>query len=244
MIKKLYKKLKAARVGVVFCFIAGYLMIYYFMHSAPIYLPVSTTPQQANDILIILDAGHGGADGGCVSVNGVAEKGINLEILLNVKELCEAAGYNVLCTRDSDVSIHDEGITGLRNQKVSDMENRLKILNTTENAIAVSIHQNQFTDSKYSGAQMFYSATNPLSEKLATVMQRQFVSKLQPENTREIKLSGEELYLIYFTKCPSVMVECGFLSNHDEAARLETAEYQKQVAFTIFSGITEFINEI
>lgn len=244
MKKKLSKLLRLSRVGVVFGIMLGYLLVYYAAHSAPVYIPVSAYPEDTNDIVIILDAGHGGADGGCVSVNGVAEKGINLDILLNVKALCEQAGYQVEVTRDTDVSIHDSGVTGLANQKKSDMENRLEIMNKYENAVVVSIHQNQFTDPQYSGAQMFYSATNPYSEQLASIMQNRFKSMLQPENNRETKLSGKELYLIYFTKCPSVMVECGFLSNPDEAARLESEEYQRKVAFTIFSGLTEFIETV
>ena len=121
------------------------------------------------------------------------------------------------------------------------MKNRLEIFNSCENAIAVSIHQNQFTDSQYSGAQMFYSETNSDSQRLALALQQSFVENLQPENKREIKLSDENLYLIYYTEIPSVMVECGFLSNPQEADLLQTEEYQKQVAFTIFKGINDYM---
>lgn len=190
---------------------------------------------------IILDAGHGGIDGGCVAYNGVCEKGINLNIMLTLKALLEADGYEVVTTRQSDVSIYDEGVKGLSNQKKSDMKNRLAIFNSKENAIALSIHQNQYTDQKFSGAQMFYSQTNPESMLLALSLQQSFVENLQPENKREIKLSGDELYLIYYTKVPSVMVECGFLSNPDEADKLESESYQKQVAFTIYKGINNYL---
>ena len=190
---------------------------------------------------IILDAGHGGMDGGCVSYNGVSEKGINLNIMLDLKAMLEAYGYDVVVTRDSDVAIYDEGISGLSNQKKSDMKNRLEIFNSKENAIALSIHQNQFTDSRYSGAQMFYSETNPDSVSLALCLQQAFVENIQPENKREVKLSGDELYLIYYAKVPSVMVECGFLSNPQEADLLLTESYQKKVAFTIFKGINQYL---
>ncbi len=182
-------------------------------------------------------------DGGCTSANGILEKDINLSILLKLRDMCEAFGYKVVVTRDSDRSIHDEGVTGVGNQKRSDMDNRLEIFNQYDNAIAISIHQNQYTQAKYSGAQMFYSETNPMNEKLARSMQTQFVSMLQPENKREIKPTGKELYLIYFAKCPSLMIECGFLSNPQEAALLESEEYQTKVAFTIFSGINSYINQ-
>jgi len=190
---------------------------------------------------IILDAGHGGIDGGCVSYNGVSEKGINLNIMRNLKSLLEAYGYEVVVTRDSDKSIHDEDVQGLSNQKKSDMKNRLEIFNSKENAIALSIHQNQYSDSKYSGAQMFYSETNPDSVNLALCLQQAFVDNIQPDNKREVKLTGDDLYLIYYAKVPSVMIECGFLSNPEEADLLLTESYQKKVAFTIFKGINDYL---
>ena len=193
--------------------------------------------------VIVLDAGHGGFDGGCVSVNGVAEKGINLAIMESLRDGLEIMGFNVICTRESDVSIHDKGVEGVSQQKKSDMDNRLAIFNKYNDAISVSIHQNQFTDGKYSGAQMFYSEKNSEGEKLAEIMKQQFVSLLQPDNTRETKPVGDELYLLNNTTCPSVLVECGFLSNAEEAAKLESSDYQKEVAFTIMTGIFEYSNQ-
>ena len=159
-------------------------------------------------------------DGGGVSVNGALEKDINLSILLKLRDMCEAFGYNVVVTRDTDKSIHDEGVTGVGNQKKSDMDNRLELFNKYDNAIALSIHQNLFTQSQYSGAQMFYSTTNPMNQALAQTMQTAFVALLQSENTREIKEVGKELFLCYLTECPSVMIECGFLSNPEEVGIL------------------------
>lgn len=193
--------------------------------------------------VVVLDAGHGGMDGGCVSYNGVSEKVVNLNITLALRAMLEVYGYEVVLTRDSDKSIHDDGVTGLSAQKKSDMKNRLEIINSNENAIAVSIHQNQFTDPAYSGAQMFYSETNPDSMRLAQSLQQAFVENLQPENKREIKLTGKDLYLIYYAEIPSVMVECGFLSNPAEADLLLTEEYQKKVAFTIFKGINSYLGK-
>lgn len=122
------------------------------------------------------------------------------------------------------------------------MDNRLKLFNSRSDAICISIHQNQFTEPKYSGAQMFYSDSNGKSESLARAIQGSFRKLIQPDNNREIKLCGKELFLCYYSKNPTVMVECGFLSNPDEAALLNTDEYQSKVAFTIFSGINEFVN--
>ncbi len=236
------KKLWVNRVGIVVVLLCTYLLVFGFIKTYDMpeaVVPVSASADQGP--VIILDAGHGGIDSGCVSVNGEEEKNINLNILLKVREMCRAAGFDVVVTRDTDKSIHDTSVTGLGNQKKSDMENRLKIINSYENAVFVSIHQNQFTDPRFYGAQMFYSAESEEGAKLASIMQASFVNFLQPENTRETKPVGSELYLIHFAKCPSVMVECGFLSNPEEAALLESEEYQSKVAFTIFAGICEYV---
>lgn len=205
-------------------------------------IPVSGSPFQEETPVIILDAGHGGFDGGCVSVDGVPEKGINLSILQRLRDLLLISGYQVEVTRDTDISIHDKGIEGMAAQKSSDMDNRLELFNKYDNAICISIHQNQFTDPVYSGAQMFYSATNSNSEVLAQTLQKSFSENLQPDNKREIKLCGKELFLCYFSNNPTVMAECGFLSNPEEAALLNTEEYQEKVALTLFNGICEYMN--
>ena len=176
-------------------------------------------------------------DGGCSAKDGTVEKDINLNILLNLRDMLEVSGYTVEVTRDKDISIHDSGIEGIANQKSSDMDNRLELFNKYDNAICISIHQNLFTDSKYHGAQMFYSATNSKSETLANILQSKFVEYLQPDNQREIKLCGKELFLCYFSENPTVMAECGFLSNPEEAELLKDTEYQKQVAFTIYLSL-------
>lgn len=216
----------------------GYSLLTRHMGDAA---PVSLSGAEERP-MIVLDAGHGGMDGGCSSANGDVEKNINLSILLHLRELLEMSGYSVMVTRDTDISIHDQGVEGIANQKSSDMDNRLKIFNSSDNAICISIHQNQFTDPKYSGAQMFYSDSHPASGTLAQTIQNQFVSFLQPENTREIKLCGKELFLCYYSENPTVMVECGFLSNPDEAALLVTEEYQQKVAFTIYAGLMEYLS--
>ncbi len=199
--------------------------------------PLKTT---ADKMTVVVDAGHGGMDGGCVSVNGVAEKGINLAIAESERDLLTVMGFEPVLTRDRDISIYDQGVEGLGEQKKSDMKNRLAIINEAENGIALSIHQNQFTDSKYSGAQMFYSRRNHSGEMLAAAMQKQFVSLLQPDNERETKPVDDELYLLDQTDTPAVMIECGFLSNPEEAALLESSDYQKKVAFTVLTGVIEF----
>ena len=192
--------------------------------------------------MVYVDSPHGGIDGGCTSAEGVPEKGINLDILLRLRDLLEINGYEVKVTRDTDRSIHDEGIVGIAEQKSSDMDNRLAIFNETDHALCLSIHQNQFTDAKYSGAQMFYSNSNKNSEALARALQSRFRELLQPNNNREIKLCGKELFLCYYSENPTVMAECGFLSNPEEAAMLSTEDYREKVAFTLYTGISDLGN--
>ncbi|MCM1528597.1 MAG: N-acetylmuramoyl-L-alanine amidase [Alistipes sp.] len=192
--------------------------------------------------IIVLDAGHGGIDGGCTSAEGVPEKGINLSILQRLRDMLVISGFQVEVTRDSDISIHDKGVEGIAAQKSSDMDNRLELFNKYDNAVCLSIHQNQFTDSRYSGGQMFYSGTNADSETLARCLQKNFGEILQPDNDREIKLCGKELFLCYYSNNPTVMVECGFLSNPEEAALLNTEEYQQKVALTIYSGLLNYLD--
>lgn len=191
--------------------------------------------------VIIIDAGHGGIDGGTQTKDGVLEKDINLSIAMKLKNVLTSFGYNVIMTRESDTSIHSDGVTGIRNQKISDIKNRLHIIESTDNAIFISIHQNYFSQSKYSGAQIFYSKNNPFSEKLAQSIRASVISNLQKENTREIKQSGKEIYLLNKTTVPAVMVECGFLSNKEEADLLKTENYQLKLAFFIATGITDYL---
>lgn len=186
---------------------------------------------------IIIDPGHGGIDGGAVGVDNIVEKNINLEISLKLRDMFIINGFNVIMIRDTDISIHDEGITSVRKQKTSDLKNRLAISEKYPNAIFLSIHQNQFGNSKNWGAQIFYSPNNPESLKLAEVMQEQFKSGLQPDNNRTYKKAGKELFLMYNAKCTAVLVECGFLSNSQEAHKLLDSEYQSQVAFTIMKSV-------
>ncbi len=192
--------------------------------------------------VIVLDAGHGGMDSGCVAINGAYEKDINLDIVKDLGALLTLNGYEVVYTRTEDISIHDDGVEGIRNQKISDMKNRLAIVETYPDSVFISVHQNLFTDPAYFGGQMFYTTNNSANFKLARIMQELF-SELQPGNDREVKLIDNGLYLFKNTKQPALLIECGFLSNPDDAANLNTAEYRKKVAFTIFSGLQNYFGE-
>ncbi len=222
--------------------ICVFALVWFFSKDVSVTVPASADAgENVNKKVIVLDAGHGGIDGGCVSVNGVAEKGINLSIVQTLRDSLDILGFDVVCTREDDRSIHDSGVEGIGKQKLSDMKNRLDIINRYDDALVLSVHQNQFVDERYSGAQMFYAKDNDDSRRLAECMKKQFVALLQPNNERETKPVGKEIYLIHNAKSPSVLVECGFLSNHDEAKLLESADYQKKVAFTILTGAQEYL---
>lgn len=196
--------------------------------------------ESADKPVIVLDAGHGGLDSGAVGKSGLLEKDVNLSIVKALRDMLELSGFEVVLTRDEDISIYDAGVEGIRNQKLSDMDNRLEIVQSYPDSIFLCIHQNNYTDPQYFGAQMFYNNNNPDNRTLAQIMQNRFAG-LQEGNDREIKLSGNELFLLKSNPNPSLMIECGFLSNPEEEQKLSTWEYQQQVAFTIYSGVLEFI---
>ncbi len=197
---------------------------------------------ETNDYpVIIIDAGHGGVDGGAVADDGTVEKELNLDIALKLNELLISKGYKTILTRDGDYSIHDESADTVRKKKVSDLHNRLEIINSNKNAILVSVHQNYFTESKYSGTQVFYSPNAPESSVLADCIQKKVVSQLQPDNTRQIKQSDSSIFLLFNSQIPSVMVECGFLSNKNETNKLKDEKYRQQMAEAVCDGIIKYL---
>lgn len=188
--------------------------------------------------IIILDAGHGGEDGGASSDDGILEKDINLKIALKLRDMLNLSGFDVKMTRDKDISIYDQSAKSVREQKVSDLKNRLAMVNENTNNILLSIHQNKFTQSKYFGTQIFYSENNPKSFEIADKIKTSVVKLTQPDNTRETK-PGKDIFLLSQTQNPAVIVECGFLSNPDEAAKLNSNDYQQQLAFAIYCGFLQ-----
>lgn len=211
-----------------------WLAIFHMGETKPVFVQYHARPQ------IILDAGHGGMDGGAVGVNNTPEQGINLAITLKLKELLQLNGFEVILTREDENSIHDPSETSVAKQKRSDMRNRLKIIENHPNALFVSIHQNKFSDPSCKGAQIFYSPNHSDSEQLAKLLQESFRENLQPENSREIKASDESLYLLWNAEIPAVLVECGFLSNPNECELLCDESYQEKIAFVIYLSLLDF----
>ena len=191
---------------------------------------------------IVLDAGHGGEDGGATTATGVLEKDINLAITLKLRSLLEASGIQVVMTRDTDTDLSDSSLDTVRERKVSDLHNRLKLAEEVKNGILVSIHQNHFSESQYYGTQIFYSPNTPESQNLAEYLRSPVVEMLQPENNRECKPASSSIYILWNATHPSVIVECGFLSNPSESQKLQNEAYQYQMAFAIWFGIMDFLD--
>lgn len=204
---------------------------------------VKSTKQNANQPIVIIDAGHGGFDGGAVSDDGTVEKDINLSIALYLQEYLAIFNIKTIMIRETDCSVEDNGLNTIRQKKTSDLHNRMKIMEETDNAIFVSIHQNKFPDGKYSGTQVFYSPkTKDESQVLAQTIQDYIVNTLQKDNKRQIKECGTSVFLMYNAVKPAVLVECGFLSNYEETQRLKSSEYQKKIAFCIAMGIQNYLS--
>lgn len=191
--------------------------------------------------VIIIDAGHGGEDGGAVGIDGTAEKDLNLSISLKLNEILSAMGYQTRMVRTTDTSIHNADADTVRERKVSDIHNRAAIMNEYENCIYVSIHQNKYSGSSIWGAQTFYSPNNEESKKLAQLIQASIANNVQPDNKRVIKQSGTNIYVLYNATKPAVMVECGFVSNANELEQLKDDEYQNRMAFAISNGIINYL---
>lgn len=192
------------------------------------------------NITIVIDAGHGGEDGGTSSKEGILEKDLNLKVAKKLEEILTSSGFNVVMTRIEDKMLYDPNEDYIGRKKILDMKERVRIASQYENAIFVSIHMNAFPEEKYSGLQVYYSSNDDRSSDLAQKIQSTVHSILQPDNNRKIKC-GKDIFLLDRIKIPSVLVECGFLSNTKEAIMLQNDEYQSRLAFCIFLAICDEI---
>lgn len=191
-------------------------------------------PQRFASRVLVLDAGHGGEDGGAVSVTGAYESHINLAIALKMEQLCGLFGVDVVMVRTEDCSLKDANAQTLAEMKRSDLKNRVNLINSTPTAVLISIHQNYFAGSNQ-GAQVFYAPTQA-SKAWAKHCQTTLVTSLDPQNHRQSKQITKDIYLMNHIDCPAILVECGFLSDKEEAVRLETGIYQTKLALTILNS--------
>jgi len=184
---------------------------------------------------IAIDAGHGGIDGGAVSISGTPESQINLEIAQRLNDLLPLLGYQTFMLRNTDTSLHIEGST-ISAQKISDLKHRVKMIKDSEASLLISIHQNTFSDKRYSGAQVFYHSDEK-SILLAGHLQDNLIKTLNNGSKRKPKVA-KGIYLIEHLPCPGILIECGFLTNAQEEALLRSEVYQKQICSVIAATIS------
>ena len=197
---------------------------------------VFSEKEKESECVIVIDAGHGGADPGKVGENGALEKDINLRIAGKLRDRLEQNGFRVVMTRETDDGLYSKNA---RNKKREDMEARVRIISEANPEFVVSIHQNSFPDRGCKGAQLFYYKDSEESKKLAEALQKKFPEVLQDGNTRQAK-ANSDYYLLRKTACPVVIAECGFLSNGSEEALLVSDEYQEKVAEALCLGILQY----
>ncbi len=186
---------------------------------------------------IVLDVGHGGFDSGKIGVNGELEKDINLQIALKLKKVLEDNGISVVMTREDDQGLYDENAS---NKKAQDLQRRCDMINDEKPLMTISIHQNSYTSPEIRGAQVFYYTTSSESQKLAETIQKTLIEQVDPENHREAK-ANDSYYLLKKTDSVIVIVECGFLSNPQEAEKLADEEYQQKMADAICMGVSQYL---
>lgn len=192
---------------------------------------------------VVIDAGHGGEDGGTVGVNGCFEKDVNLSMAKKLQTLLSSMGINSVLTRSTDTLLYDRNADYEGQKKRLDMQARLDITRSYDNAVFISIHQNAFPQEKYSGFQVYYSTNDEGSQVLAQSLEEDVRDILQPNNNRKAKASGGNIYLLDKLECPAVLVECGFLSNDEECALLCSEEYQNRLCAVMALSIAHFIEK-
>lgn len=189
--------------------------------------------------VIVIDAGHGGADPGMVGIGGLEEKGINLAVSMKLKESLEDQGFTVVMTRTEDQGLYQEGA---RNKKVQDMQNRIEIMEKAKPLLAVSVHQNSYTEESVKGPQVFYYESSAEGQKLAVSIQNALNTELSVERPRKEK-GNTSYFLLKKSPCVLNIVECGFLTNEKEAELLQTEEYQQKIVEAVTKGIVQYVRE-
>ena len=227
----------------IFCIISALISLILIVPMLNFSLPLPSQSADAPSTLtIVLDAGHGGEDGGCEG-NGLVEKNLNLDITLKVASLLREQGVNVVLTRDTDILLYDKNSDYQGKKKAQDVRKRLEIAKNQENAVLVSIHMNYFAETQYSGLQVWYSKNDTRSKILANFIQANVKNELQPSNKRATKEATSSIFLLHNATFPAVLIECGFLSNPDEARALGDENYRQQLAEIIFRSILTYISQ-
>lgn len=219
-------------MGVILLMAAGFLA-----KRGSIYVQQLKVEQEKT--CIVVDAGHGGSDPGKIGINGEKEKDLNLQIAKKLKKALEKKGYRVVLTREKDEGLYSKGASS---KKVEDMKKRCEIIHKAEPAFTISIHQNSYPQESVKGAQVFYYGQSQEGKELAEVLQKSLIDYLDKENNRSAK-ANESYYLLKKTDSPTVIVECGFLSNRREAALLADEKYQKKIVDAICKGVIKYFKK-
>lgn len=202
---------------------------------------VASAYSAENAPVLIIDPGHGGEDGGAISEDGTVESHINLSIARTSADLARFLGWEIVMTRDDDISIHDENAKTLREKKVSDLKNRVSLCENTTNGILISIHQNSMPSAKsVRGAQVFHNGVTE-SAQLAQAIQKILNQTLNSAHKKEIKAIGNSSYLMKSVSIPAVLVECGFISNEADCQLLKSIEYQQKIALCIIGAVSNYL---
>lgn len=232
-------------------FIAVFSLIFllYCITASSLFKSVNAQPQSTSASgteekkVIVLDPGHGGEDGGTVGVNGVYEKDLNLAVSETFASVLRFAGYEVIETRTEDILLYDRNVDFKGRKKILDLAARLEIAQNAMPDIFVGIHMNAFPQEKYSGLTVYYSKNHPSGYDAAMGLQSTVKATLQPDNNRAIKAAGSNIYLLDRLQFPAVLIECGFLSNHEECEKLSSEEYRQQLSFVFFASLVSFLEE-
>lgn len=235
------------RYDVLFVFVF-FIMISTFFTFFGILIPkneggVQFVDEPSGDPVIVIDAGHGGEDGGASTYGEVTEKELNLFIASDLCDMLRFCGVEVVMTRTEDILLYDKDSDYHGKKKSQDLAKRLKIANSTENAILVSIHMNAFPEAKYKGLQVYFSPNTESSYILANSIQNTVRIHLSPDNDRRVKKADSRIYLLDRFEGTGVLIECGFMSNPEEYESLCSEEYRKQLSVIIAESIIEFIQE-
>ena len=194
-------------------------------------LTANVSNKAEDKIVVVIDPGHGGEDPGKVGINDVLEKDLNLQISKKVQELLKEVDIEVVMTRENDK---------VPDAKRKDLDQRVNLINDTNPTLALCIHQNSYPDAAIKGAQVFYHTITPEAGDIASIIQEE-LRVVDPSNTRQIK-ENDTYYMLKKTKVPTVIVECGFLTNPEEAEKLTQEEYQDQIAHAICNGIAKWLD--
>lgn len=217
------------------------LVCFYLLSRQAAVISVNQTErgtQKAASPLILVDAGHGGSDPGMIGVGGLEEKGINLSISLLLRDTLEKSGYSVIMTREEDKGLYDSSAA---NKKAQDMQRRIAMIREHMPVLSVSIHQNSYHDAGVHGPQVFYYESSVEGKKLAEAVQSSLNDLLEVDRLRKVK-GNTSYYLLKRSSGTLVIVECGFLTNPEEAQKLQTKEYQEKVAAAVSEGIRTYLN--